>query len=357
MAIIPELPLGQPSLYVTLNEIRWAAGQLDGDGSVGVYNGRLRVCMTKAQKGWSALTKFIQLFGGTTNKCYQPDDVHQLRREWFLREEEALFFCQKMAPFTTIKRREYLLAGTMVIGRTPFILTTATQRIVAKNMHAVEPIVGIKRCQLWRYFKRVEGMCGMQKGNEIGQCARDQRVGVIHVKGWTIQRLLKADILAARAKMETDLKALKQTPHEDLREEVSPAYVAGFIDAEGCVQLEQGRPILSTSQKWQPVLTQMQRQWGGGISINKTTGVHSLCFNKHSRIVLEAILQHMVEKENQARLALTTPKSEWVDGKRKLMRMHGGRRQCRQEAAERAAAIITTAVAEMQEAARKKMKV
>ena len=229
-----------PIAFVTMDDIMWAAGQLDGDGSVGLYDNRLRVMLTKAEKGWTALDRFQQLFGGIILKGHLVSDRHQWHRVWILREDEAFDFCQKMARYTVIKRREYELACTAPVGRTPFLIQKGGIEVLAKNMQAIQYVVGLKRCQLWRNFKQVEGMCG----NGASQ-ARDERTGRIVINGWTIQRLHKADIQDYRA-----LKVLKTTPHDEIHEQLTPSYVAGFIDAEGCIMLRKTTPLLTTSQKY-----------------------------------------------------------------------------------------------------------
>jgi hypothetical protein len=98
---------------------------------------------------------------------------------------------------------------------------------------------------------------------------------------------------------------------------MTPAYVAGLIDGEGCISIyeSKGRTFyhsvtVGMTAKALPILEQLQEKYGGNLTLHRKAtdrwdAAHT--WSAHgdlATVVLEDVLPHLILKEEQARVAL-----------------------------------------------------
>lgn len=96
----------------TKDQLYWAGGHLDGDGSVGLYGPwhRLSVSVGKAENGYSTLYEFQRLFDGIIIKNKDADEYGQAAKSWVLNGVKALEFCKLITPYVQLKKPQFLKA-------------------------------------------------------------------------------------------------------------------------------------------------------------------------------------------------------------------------------------------------------
>lgn len=90
---------------------------------------------------------------------------------------------------------------------------------------------------------------------------------------------------------------------------MSPEYVAGFFDGEGCIHLSKnGQCKIMITQKQPEILYVMQKQFGGGVFAkrNKTGGYFHLQISKKELMLdfLKAVTPYLFVKRAKAEIAL-----------------------------------------------------
>lgn len=284
----------------------WVGGHLDGDGSIGVYDGRLRVMVQKSVKAATVTDRFRQLFGGSVIKVPSRHATREDLLQWVLRSEKAQRFAAKIAPYTVAKRPQFQAVAELCLGRTPFTATKDGLAQQCKNQQELSAIVGLKRNALWKRFKK-----------DWEQ---------IVVNGWQVCRMDKAAIMRSRKDMEAMLKETKRAVHI-VSEDVSLPYIAGFLDADGHIGFNGRSVIVLLVQKHAGILKQIQSQYGGVLAKRnngtRMNGECKECFSlrwtgKSALAFLCLVQPFLFEKAEQAILV----SSDLIDGV-KLKQMHG----------------------------------
>ena len=89
----------------------WIGGQIDSDGSVGVYAGYgLKVTVGKAENGWTALDILKSMLGGNIIDMYEEKDNWQAMKMWYINNRTALEFCRIMQHYCFLKRPQIIKA-------------------------------------------------------------------------------------------------------------------------------------------------------------------------------------------------------------------------------------------------------
>jgi hypothetical protein len=92
------------------NLVAWAAGFLDGEGSIGIYmnSGSYRLMVSAGQKNnVEPLERLLALFGGTIqNNDYGSYATHY----WMISSRQAGSALKEMLPFLVVKREQAELA-------------------------------------------------------------------------------------------------------------------------------------------------------------------------------------------------------------------------------------------------------
>lgn len=97
--------------------LHWVGGHLDGDGTIGVYNGRLRVMVQKSIKAQKVVDRLKHLFGGVIIVSPSKHSTREDRLQWVLRAKNAQEFAAVIAPYTVTKRPQFAAVADLRVGR------------------------------------------------------------------------------------------------------------------------------------------------------------------------------------------------------------------------------------------------
>ncbi len=85
---------------------------------------------------------------------------------------------------------------------------------------------------------------------------------------------------------------------------IQPQYVAGMIDADGCVRISGGTTqYVSITNRYLPVLFKMREQYGGNVRVDRNVYRYEAT-GKAARALLRDVIPDLEEKGEQARLCL-----------------------------------------------------
>jgi len=90
-----------------------------------------------------------------------------------------------------------------------------------------------------------------------------------------------------------------------VRHPLSTPYLAGMIDADGCVRVSSGTgtQYVSITNRFLPALLDVQEMFGGNVRIDRNVYRYE-AYGANAREILRQILPHLREKYEQAMLAL-----------------------------------------------------
>ena len=230
----------------------WAAGLIDGDGSVGICtDGSLRVHVCCAEPSWSALDRLEHLFGGSVTVKHDtiPEvnpRYNHIMANWQLGCGPAAEFCKIMLPHVILKRPQFLDASRWLETKAP----------------SEEPLITLKREGQEDWTGSRAELC-----KHLDICMH--HLWYLRKKktpdGWCFSEWKRptAD-KAARMKMKQRLEELKRIPHDRVERDLSVAYAAGFVDSDGCLALHpSGSLMLAVYQKYPAITDTFKRQFGG----------------------------------------------------------------------------------------------
>lgn len=231
----------------------WIGGQMDGDGCVSVckINGLL-VRVGKAENAWHTLVHLKRFMGGAVYDSRGERGERQAERQWVLRGRAALDFCGAIRNFCFLKRPQMIKA--LEFERLLYAGWSAKMRPVRGTRVTDGAILtfpsvseAVRRTGFSSIFANLRGICS-------------------HAGGYRWEYLPnpvdRAALAAERARLEADISAMKRTEHDAITEDLPLPYVAGFVDADGCVRADR----VTVSQKHRAVCYAMQRQFGGCVS-------------------------------------------------------------------------------------------
>lgn len=109
----------------------------------------------------------------------------------------------------------------------------------------------------------------------------------------------------ARKSMQRELKSLKKVPHADIPDELPIAYIAGFIDADGCLSLKRDQLKIGVSQKHPAIVCNFQRRFGGWMGPSKGTAWQWASMGDEGERIMRLIHPHLqTVKKRRAELML-----------------------------------------------------
>ena len=301
----------KPNMDVSDDNMWWAGGHFDGDGCITMHYGGICLGIGKAEKGMPALLKMQALFGGSITKQRKTLPAEwQPTWQWRLGGQEARGVCQRMIPYVHAKRPQFELAATM---------PPETQCVQVVLSHKEE---GTRRFASVCEAERELFMTGWRIR---GWAKRKEDRG-----GWTC-KLLVPDREAKRERIkeiDQQLKEMKQMEHQAVDQFLPDAYFAGFIDADGCLTIKDGRPCLGVAQKWRQVLDAYATAFGGKVFTLMSEGrgrVFSYALHGQANVInaIQRLLPHLVEKKGQAEILLALTPSNAVASKTALSLLHG----------------------------------
>lgn len=294
----------------------WIGGQMDGDGCVRVcpING-LTVRIGKAENAWHSLVHLQRFMGGAIYDCNRSREGNfQAERHWTLRGQAALDFCESMQRFMFLKQPqlvkalEFPLYGGWMAKMKPVRGThkKTGETVVFASVSDAKRKIGITSINAY-----LAGKTTHAGGYEWEYIANPVKTGEIHSK---------------RAELERIVSDLKRVEHLEIEAELPLPYVAGFVDADGCVRA--GAVIVT--QKYRAVCEAMQRQFGGGVYTSTREDGSSIFRwrspGKAGALRIAALLlPYMIEKKAQVEIMLDVALSDAEKNRRmSMMKGHQG---------------------------------
>lgn len=305
-------------MVVSQDDLWWTAGQIDGDGSVGIYAGRLKVVIKKSVKSLQTLQHIQRLFGGVLNFQAATKQTWEDQVAWILHAESARSFCSQISPYVMLKRRQFEVAAAITVGRNPAVACKDGRTVSVQNSAELLRLIHDAAISPEALRK---------------QMAR-AKTTPFQLSGWTVTCAPPPTVKAATMDAAQLIKSLKQQEHAPHFGETPPAaYFCGFFEADGCVMLVGPNPRVSVTQKYRSICDLLQSTYGGGVikvAVKNATLGHMWSWtlgSKAARLFLEAVHAHAVEKRDQMALALAANKENWLCNKRSMDELKGARKK------------------------------
>lgn len=132
-----------------------------------------------------------------------------------------------------------------------------------------------------------------------------------------------------RRVLEEELMRLKRVEHDEITRDLPLPYMAGFVDADGCLQASvHSSHAHSICQKYPAICNAFKRQYGGGITCCKDTGIYH--WHTHvatARQFLLDISPFLVEKAEQARLLLGMNRGDGPEVRLAISQINGRQKE------------------------------
>ena len=275
---------------------RWfIGGQLDADGCcvrVCPVNG-IMVRITKAENAWHLLEWLQRKLAGAIYKSRKPENEQQQpQKEWCVRGQAALDFCETIRHHAFLKRNqlekalEFPLYASFISYLDPVMWTGAdgeTRPFPSIRMAAEDEKV------TWITMrKRVDRGCGWE------------RLQNPFTRDWARGKT---------AELDTILSEMKRTEDSPITAVLPYAYMGGFIEGDGCLSVG----CVTISQKYRAICDAFMEHYGGRVSRREREPypfhTWTVC-GETSRRCLRDVTPHLVEKAEQARLILAAKRGE-----------------------------------------------
>ena len=294
----------------------WVGGELDGDGSVGVYAGRLKVVLHKSVKSMTTIERFRDLFGGSIVHNPPANKFEEAQAAWFLRAEEAQRFCKAIIPYIFLKREQFRVASEIIVGRTPIIATKDGISKSVRNGTQLHKLIADPKILVWTVRRRIKTTTPFQLG------------------GWTVTQIDKEVVKQKLADAREQLMAMKQQEHVVITRRPPAAYFSGFFEADGCVCIKGPNGLcVKVSQKYRAVCDAFAAAYGGSVgkyAVKKSTLGHMWQWQAYGYKAWEFLRQaepFAFEKKEQMCLALGINKDNWQQSKAHMDAMKGRRKR------------------------------
>lgn len=296
----------------------WVGGELDGDGSVGVYAGRLKVVLHKSVKSMTTIERFRDLFGGSIVHNLPANEFEEAQAAWFLRAEEARRFCKDIVPYTFLKKEQFRVASEIIVGRTPIIATKDGISKPVRNGTQLHKLIADPKILVWTVRRRIKTTTPFKLG------------------GWTVTQIDKGVAKQKLVDARQQLMAMKQQEHAVITDPPPAAYFSGFFEADGCVCITGPKgTAASVTQKYRAICDAFASSYGGLVgscAVEKSTlGYiwHWRASGDTAREFLRQVEPFAFEKKEQMQLALACSKDNWKANKLQLDAMKGRRKKRR----------------------------
>ena len=294
----------------------WVGGELDGDGSVGVYACRLKVVLHKSVVSLTTLQRFRDLFGGTIVHSPAANEFQEPQAAWILRTEPARQFCADISPYTILKKHQFQIASNITVGRTPIIATRNGVTKALQNGTQLHKLIADPRILQWTVRRRIK------KGADFS------------LGGWSVSKLDKADAKKRLSEARESLMASKHEEHVPVTGHPPLAYFCGFFEADGCVCINGATSInVSVSQKYRSICDALRDRFEGRVGnclVAKATLGHMWywrAYGDNARNFLRQVEPFGFEKRRQMQLALGVDASNWQQNKAEMDAMKGRRKK------------------------------
>lgn len=277
--------------------LQWLGGQIDGDGSVGMFRTRIPfICMKKAEKGKHTLLRIQSHVGGDIYLTKRQTDHQQACYSWTLRGCRATPLIQALIPFLKLKKGYAEIVARWRPSMHKFTVSGKGKEHRNTSMKVAAQIVGRTPPTILKHMRAAKAC-----------------------NGYTITK--PENMTEA---LYQQLQVIKQQPNDPVAH-LHPSYVAGFVDAEGCIRTQGSNLRVTIAQKEPTILYGLQHSWGGSVikEKNRDNWVLTLCAAS-ARAFLATIKSDVYEKADQVELALQFNKSNWKELAPKMKAMRGG---------------------------------
>lgn len=289
----------------SVEDLQWAAGHFDGDGCVYLRRKEktyvLTVTVKKAVKGGDSAAKFQKWFGGSLSTPVGVVD-------WTATHNAAATFCQVIEPYVILKHAQVQLALQVTNPErcnhpAPLEVTNSQngELLHCQSKRELARILQISRPTLDRWI------------------AQDIYPTTLKNVNWVLQTRPVAQTLSAaaraanvkehsnRAEVYKQLQNLKKQTHSPVNGPLPLAYIAGLIDADGCIQAaRKGRSIkLTFTQKYPAMCLALRKQFGGSVYTSATKTCSNWTIQAGADAVMQLLLPFLVEKKRQAAIAVS----------------------------------------------------
>ena len=302
----------------------WIGGQMDGDGCIRIcpQNG-IMVRIAKAEKGWPCLVWLKNMLKGKIYKGTAENEFHQAMKEWCIRGQAALDFCKVIQNHTFLKKPqlekalEFLLYGGHIAQMQP---------LQGSHVSGDEIFSGAKEAS-----KKI-GVCLKTVYNSM---EKDYAI-----KGWNFMKIpnpVTSEIVKRnREDLVVALQDMKKVEHEPIKQILPKPYIAGFVDAEGCLRaIGKNSTTIAVAQKYRAVCDAICKQYSGNVSyVEKDHPAFVWSIHAGAKDFLRDIAPFLIEKRGQAELLLNMKAGEGRAVKAALRLMKGNQvpRSSRQKA-------------------------
>ena len=294
---------------VRSSDLLWTAGVFDGDGCIWAgTSGAVVMSVSQAEKGWAMLRRLHLLWGGSLRLNLRKRKAHHQRMgTWTVAGPKAKAVCLCLAPVAFIKGKQLEFAVRFPVRTGPCIAITATSIdgtvVSGKSKIELARKLGIPVGSIYAF---------VQSGIGGGYTFEVQEV----------QTVTSHDQDKARKA----LQDMKKIPHGTIPLPMPAAYVAGFLEADGCFSYKRGYPLLSAAQKFPAIIDALQQQYGG--CKHKSPGHAWMWALSGQKVlaVLPDLVPFLVNKLEQAELMLQTGLRASVEAQAALANMHGYRK-------------------------------
>ena len=280
----------------------WIGGNFDGDGCVVIDEKHgLVVQIAKAENGWPCLVWLHTALKGTIVRNRDATETTQAVKTWYISGLPALQFCQAMKEFTHLKQPQLQLASTFVYGERQAAVWTP---VLATNINT-----GVE--QVFAGMMIAAAATGIPNG-KISQCCSGKRKTSGGYRWCKLSNPLNRDqLLAKRRQIEANMRGLKKIEHDRILASLEKPYMAGFVDADGCLSA-MGKSYQShgVAQKHRAICDAFQNMYGGCIYVQKSAGVFHWTVTKNALTFLIDVAPFLKEKSAQAMLLLGMQKGD-----------------------------------------------
>lgn len=300
----------------------WTGGQIDGDGCCRIcpVNG-LTVRVGKAESGWACLVYLKQVYGGSIFDGHVEKDNKQAFKEWCVKGADAWDFCMTIKNFCHLKTNQLSKACEFCFGE-PW-------------MARMRPLIGINKLtgetKVYPSCTKAAEATGTTTGS-ISKCINPNNA-LKSTGGCTWQYLentLDLDqVREKRVELVNAVQDMKKVEHCEINVPLKPAYMAGFVDADGHLRIvNKGTHQHSVTQKYRAICDAFRKQYGGCIVESCRTDKTDFTWSTHKhngKKFLEDIAPYLVEKRVQADLILAMKPGEGPQIAAALSKINGSR--------------------------------
>ena len=298
----------------------WVGGQLDGDGSVGLYNGKLRTELAKSVKALTTVHRFRDLFGGTVFYTPARHEYEEPMARWMLHGEKARLFCQGIVPYMLLKKDQFGLVSKITIGCNPIVATKGDVTTALENGAQLHRLIANPKIQWWTVCRRIK----TSKPFELG--------------GWSVTPLDKKVVKQRLSDAQQRLKSMKQADHAVITDQPPVSYFCGFFEADGCIYIDGPRSRrVQVAQKHRAICDAFASAYGGSVAkyacSSSTSGFAWRWYacSDNALAFLKQAEPFGYEKRAQMQLALSANAGNWQTNKKQMNAMKGARRKRERE--------------------------